>query len=79
MAQNTQSEMSNDTKNIITVLLLIFVYPVGLIIMWVWHMWSNRVRLLITFWWLILIVAPFLIYFVVNVIHSLLFGLPPQH
>ena len=45
----THQEMSHDTKTIITVLLLIFVYPVGLIIMWMWmHNWPKWVRTLIS-------------------------------
>jgi len=42
---NQGSELSKDTKVIIIVGLLIFAFPVGLILMWVWNnvfpMWLN--------------------------------------
>lgn len=41
-------EMSTDTKTIITILLLIFVYPVGLILMWAWTGWKTWVKILIS-------------------------------
>ncbi len=43
------SEMTTDTKTIIVVLLLIFVYPVGAIFMWVWmKWWPLWIRILLT-------------------------------
>lgn len=43
------SEMTTDTKTIIVVLLLIFVYPLGAIFMWVWmKWWPMWVRILLT-------------------------------
>lgn len=44
----TPSSMSSDTKNIITILLLLFFYPVGVIVMWVWKLWPTWVRLLVS-------------------------------
>jgi NADH:ubiquinone oxidoreductase subunit 3 (subunit A) len=32
----------------LVILLLIFVYPVGLILMWIWHLWPGKVRWLVT-------------------------------
>lgn len=46
--QRSQQGMSNDTRTIVTVLLLIFVFPVGLIVMWVWPRWPGWVKLLIS-------------------------------
>ena len=40
--------MSQDTKTIITVLLLIFLYPVGLILMWVWTKWPVWIKILLS-------------------------------
>jgi len=43
------SELTNDTKTIIVVLLLIFVYPLGVIFMWVWmKSWPTWVKVLFT-------------------------------
>lgn len=41
--------LSDDTKTLITVLLLVFVYPVGLIMMFVWMKWRWWVKLLVAF------------------------------
>ncbi len=48
MAKSQQPTTSNDTKTIVTVLLLIFVYPIGLIVMWVWPTWPRWIKWLIT-------------------------------
>ena len=57
---NPSSEgMSYNTKVLITVLLLIFVYPVGLIFMWMWMRWKVWVKLLISF----LVIIPLIIIF----------------
>jgi len=45
----TTNETSEDTKTIITVLLLIFLFPVGFIVMWFWPKWKTWVKLLISF------------------------------
>lgn len=39
---------SEDTKTIITVLLLLFVTPIGIIVMWFWPKWKLWVKLLIS-------------------------------
>ncbi len=46
----TETKMDNsyDTKTIITVLCLIFVYPIGVIMMWVWMKWSVLLKLLLS-------------------------------
>jgi hypothetical protein len=48
MAQKHQSGMSQDTKTIITVLLLVVVFPLGIIFMWVWMKWPIWVKLILT-------------------------------
>jgi len=42
------SGVSEDTKTIVTVLLLIFFMPVGFILMWFWTKWKVWVKLLVT-------------------------------
>lgn len=41
-------QTSEDTKTIVTVLLLIFFFPIGLILMWLWPAWSKKVKVIIT-------------------------------
>jgi len=58
-AQSAPEGMSEDTKTIVTVLLLIFAYPIGLILMWVWTKWKTWIKILIT-----LLILPFIIIFI---------------
>lgn len=44
----TNEGLSEDTKAIVVVLLLIFVYPVGLILTWFWVKWKIWVKILLT-------------------------------
>lgn len=39
---------SQNTKNLVTVLLLIFVYPVGFFVMWIWSGWKVWLKLLVS-------------------------------
>ena len=48
MPSPEQTSHSNDTKTIVTVLLLIFLYPIGVILMWFWTTWPKWVKLIIT-------------------------------
>lgn len=49
MAQKQQSQpMSEDTKAIITVLLLLFFPPIGFILMWFWTNWPKWVKALVS-------------------------------
>ena len=41
-------EISYDTKIIITLLLLLFFYPLGLIFMWTWMQWKGWLKFLVT-------------------------------
>lgn len=42
------SGVSYDTKTIIVVLLLVFVYPIGLILMYIWMKWPGWVKLILS-------------------------------
>lgn len=48
MTKTTETEgMSYDTKTIIVILLLVFVYPLGLVFMLMWMKWPTWVKVLI--------------------------------
>lgn len=47
MVQSNQGA-SNDTRTIVTVLLLIFLFPIGFIVMWVWPKWPSWVKIIIS-------------------------------
>ncbi len=40
--------MSEDSKTLVTVLLLFLLYPVGLVLMWVWTKWKLWVKIILT-------------------------------
>lgn len=42
------SGLSEDAKTIIVVLLLVFAFPVGLILMWIWTAWPKWTKWLLT-------------------------------
>lgn len=39
---------ADNTNSILTLLLLIFVYPIGVIVMWLWTKWAKWVKVLVT-------------------------------
>lgn len=41
-------EKDSSTPTIVTVLLLIFIFPIGVIVMWFWPKWKTWIKLLIT-------------------------------
>lgn len=41
-------EMSEDTKTLITVLLLLFAYPIGLVLMFIWTKWPKWLKIILT-------------------------------
>ena len=45
--ETTKEGLSYDTKTIIVILLLVFAYPIGLILMFVWMKWPVWVKLLV--------------------------------
>lgn len=55
--QAPTSGTSNDTKTIITVLLLVFIYPAGLIVMWTWTKWPIWLKIVLSLPVVILILA----------------------
>jgi len=62
----TQTGTSNDTKTLVTVLLLIFVYPIGVIVMMLWTSWKLWVKLLVA--------AP-IVLLIIGLLAALLLGL----
>ncbi len=48
MANSKPEGMSSDTKTLVTVLLLVFAFPAGFVLMWVWTSWPKWVKFLIT-------------------------------
>lgn len=48
MANTKPKGMSNDTKTLVTVLLLVFAFPAGFVLMWVWTSWPKWVKFLIS-------------------------------
>lgn len=46
--ENQNTGTSDETKTIVTVLLLIFVYPAGVIVMWLWTKWKTWVKVLVS-------------------------------
>jgi hypothetical protein len=53
-----ESGMSYETKTIIVILTLLFITPVGLVLMWVWMKWPLWLKILLT-------VLPFLFVFLI--------------
>jgi DMSO reductase anchor subunit len=55
-----------DTQMIVTILLLLFVYPLGLMFMWVWmHTWPVWLKLIISIPFLLgLLVVCIMFYFI---------------
>jgi len=48
MKTSRRKDISEDTKTIVTVLLLIFFLPVGIIFMWLWMQWPKWLKILLT-------------------------------
>lgn len=46
--QGKVTELSHDAKTIITVIVLLLAYPIGLILMWSWVSWPRWLRILIS-------------------------------
>lgn len=51
--------ISEDTKTLITVLVLLFAYPVGLILMWAWTTWPKWLKIVVTLPVLLAIIGLF--------------------
>ena len=56
--QPVNAPTPQSTKTLVTILLLIFVGPVGFIVMWVWSGWKVWVNLLLTFVGVLLVAVP---------------------
>lgn len=48
MATTQATGTSEDTRTIVTVILLIFAYPIGLIVMWVWTHWPKWLKIILS-------------------------------
>ena len=57
-SQQLNDGMSYETKTIIVVLLFLFFYPAGVILMWIWMKWPTWVKILLT-------ILPFLFAFLI--------------
>ena len=55
------SELSYDTKTLITVITLVTVYPVGLILMFAWMKWRSMIKFLILLPFIIGMMVPILL------------------
>ena len=65
--KSNNSGFSDDTKTLLTVLALVFIFPAGVILMWVWTSWSKWIKILIT---LIPLVITFLVFLLIGFIFS---------
>lgn len=67
-----ESEISFETKTVITIILLLFVYPVGLILMWWWmREWPLWLKLLLSIPLFFAVLALFGMIFIIGaLIHS---------
>lgn len=63
MAKSNGNGISNDTATIITVLLLIFVYPIGVVVMWHLMKWQGWIKALVSFPLIILFIFFFFGFF----------------
>lgn len=45
---NNKTGYSNNSKNVITILLLIFIYPLGLLFMWFWTKWKLWIKIIVS-------------------------------
>ncbi len=61
VTQPVNAPTPQSTKTLVTILLLIFVGPVGFIVMWVWSGWKVWVKLLLTFLGVLLVVIPIVV------------------
>src|SRR3989338_3605280 len=57
--RKSSNAVSEDTKTIVTTLVLLFAYPAGLILMWVWPAWSKWVKWVITLPVVLIVVGIF--------------------
>jgi uncharacterized protein (DUF983 family) len=48
MKEKTTATAADNTNSILTLLLLFFVYPIGVVVMWLWTSWAKWVKILVT-------------------------------
>jgi hypothetical protein len=56
MAKKKSDDLSYETKTIIVILLLLFILPAGIVLMWIWMKWPTWLKVLVT-------IIPFLFTF----------------
>ena len=78
--QAQQQGLSYDTKTIIVVLTLIFVYPIGVILMNSWMNWKGWTKLIISlpFYLLIIVLSVFIAILILAFIFGFFNKLSPQ-
>lgn len=55
MASKLNPTISNKPSTIVTIVLLIFIFPLGWVVMWLWPRWPMKVKFIVT-------VAPIIFY-----------------
>lgn len=71
-------ELSNDTKTLITVLCLVTVYPVGLILMFVWMKWEKWLKFLVALPALLALLVPIVVFLAAVILGVQLFTHPEK-
>jgi hypothetical protein len=66
--QGDPNELSYDTKTLITVLLLVTIYPIGVVMMFIWMKWNKWIKFLIVLPAIAAVIIPF---FILTVIGSI--------
>lgn len=64
---NQNQGASEDTRTIVTVLLLVFIYPVGVIVMWFWTHWAIWVKILLS----VLVIIPILAFLSLGILFAI--------
>jgi len=63
-APHQHEGLSHDTKTLIVILLLVFAYPIGIILMWVWmKTWKTIIKILVSVLPIILTLAWYILFF----------------
>lgn len=73
------TELSYDTKTLITVITLVTVYPVGLILTFVWMKWNKLIKFFVTLPVLMMVLVPIFILIVMLAVGMKLISEPREH
>ncbi len=66
--KNENWDLSYDTKTLITVLMLVTVYPVGLVLMLVWMKWNKWVKFLVALPFLFVLLASIFMFWMLMLV-----------